>query len=129
MANPTASNNNETLTRIQDNIDELYNAIYKGNGVPSLLQQISDVKAQVKILENTISTQLNSIETSVNLKIESFEAVLEGKFEGISKQLNEEFAKRENNKINWWNHKTVVATTVITCAASIVTLILSKLFQ
>jgi coproporphyrinogen III oxidase-like Fe-S oxidoreductase len=100
------------VKRIQDEVDDLYKTIYKGNGSPSLVSQSLKMDNSLKSLQENLDTKIDGLENEMRLRIVEITNLLNEKFKNLEQQITYEFDHRKINKVGSWKFKVAVVSAV-----------------
>jgi predicted PurR-regulated permease PerM len=106
---------NNSSSKIQSDIENIYKTVYTGNGKPSLIAQITQ-----------IDTKISSLEKEMEIKFKHITDVVTEKFNNISNQITKEFEQKALNDTGMWNFKTALVTSLLAAVTSIFVIVLKE---
>ena len=110
------------IKEIYEKVNELERAIYKGNGKPALIVQISDLQHQLNSLDQNVNMRFDSIINTINAKFAHMNTLLSTYNAGVSEiddKISQHISDTETMNTNASNNKTAVIVAVIACIGSI----------
>lgn len=116
----------EQLKDIREDVNELYQTVYRGNGTPSLITQINKLEHRIDTLNQKLDSGFTSIDKEIDLKFKNITDVVNERFNLISYQITEEFAKKRSDSSNKWTFKTSTITAAIAGFCSILSVVVAK---
>lgn len=112
-------------------INELEHLIYKGNGKPALIVQISELQHQVATLSENFDSRFASLSETLNMKFANMNAILKGYNDNVSNvehELHEHINATEDYKAQTSNNKTAVIVAIIACIGAILSNVVAVSF-
>tara|TARA_R110002110_G_scaffold170694_2_gene372837 strand:+ start:306 stop:785 length:480 start_codon:yes stop_codon:yes gene_type:complete len=70
----------DALSDMKNEIDDLYQTVYKGNGTPSLVTRMVSAETKLQDLRDVIDEKISNLSEQNTLKFESLHEKLENKF-------------------------------------------------
>lgn len=124
------------LRKIRHEVDDLYETVYKGNGVPSLVTRANNMESKLSGLREIMNDKISHISSenalrfeSINQKIDSkftrLEGWIETKLSGVEVILHSLSADKKIDRSGGWQLKAALVTAAV-AVAGIVASILSK---
>lgn len=124
------------LRKIRHEVDDLYETVYKGNGVPSLVTRANNMESKLSGLREIMNDKISHISSenalrfeSINQKIDSkftrLEGWIETKISGVEVILHSLSADKKIDRSGGWQLKAALVTAAV-AVAGIVASILSK---
>ena len=83
------------LEILKSEVDDLYKTVYKGNGKPSLLTQVSATEGKLKGFRERFERDLSKHETYINDKLEAMSKETTLKFDSLHQKIENKFGKYE----------------------------------
>lgn len=120
-----------TIKDVCSRINELEHLIYKGNGKPALIVQISELQHQVATLSENFDSRFVSLSETLNMKFANMNAILKNyndNVNGVKQELQEHIDKTEDYKAQTSNNKTAVVVAVIACIGAILSNVIAVSF-
>lgn len=120
------------IKEIYDKVNELERAIYKGNGKPALIVQISDLQHQLNGLDQNVNMRFDSITNTINAKFAHMNTLLSTYNSSVSEiddKISQHISDTEAMNTNASNNKTAIIVAVIACIGSILASISTVLFS
>lgn len=120
-----------TIKDVCSRISELEQLIYKGNGKPALIVQISELQHQVATLSENFDSRFVSLSETLNMKFANMNAVLKGYNDNVNdvkQELEAHIDKTEDYKTQTSNNKTAVVVAVIACIGAILSNVIAVSF-
>ena len=68
------------LSKIRREVDDLYETVYKGNGVPSLVTRANNMESKLSGLREIMNDKINHISSENALRFESINDKIDSKF-------------------------------------------------
>lgn len=68
------------LRKIKNEVDDLYETVYKGNGKPSLVTRVNSIEGQLGGLRDTMEQKVEHLSTEYGLRFEQLHQKIENKF-------------------------------------------------
>lgn len=112
-------------------INELEQLIYKGNGKPALIVQISELQHQVATLSENFDSRFASLSETLNMKFANMNAILKNyddNVNNVKQELEDHIDKTEDYKAQVSNNKTAVIVAVIACIGAILSNVVAVSF-
>lgn len=111
------------LRKIKNEVDDLYETVYKGNGKPSLVTRVNSIEGQLSGLRDTMETKVEHLSTEYGLRFEQLhqkienkfgrlEGLMDSRFEGIDTLLNTLLETRKVKMTGSWQVKAAIITAV-----------------
>lgn len=124
------------LDTIKQEVDDLYETVYKGNGHPSLVTRVNSVEGQLRGLREQMDEKIEHLSREHTLKIDGIHQKLENKFGRLEGWIETKFngiehmmaRQREDNRIDRagsWQVKATVTAAAIAAVGGIITLFLN----
>lgn len=96
------------LSKIKNEVDDLYHTVYKGNGSPSLVTRVNGIENKLRGLRETLDDKITHIMAENNLRFDSIHQKMESKFGRLEGWIDTKFNSlekamglyRENIKID-----------------------------
>lgn len=115
------------LRKMKNEVDDLYETVYKGNGRPSLVTRVNSIEGELRGLRDTMEQKVEHLSTEYGLRFEQLhqkienkfgrlEGLMDSRFEGIDTLLNSLIDTRKAKITGSWQLKAAVITA---CAALI----------
>lgn len=124
------------LVRIKTEVDDLSKTVFKGNGKPAIITQLSDMQGKLKSHHEQINMRLEAVDEKmdglqreIELKFKNVTDVVTERFNNLAAQITGEFGRRQAETSSMWNFKTAVTTSVIAAIVSIATAVLHGLLS
>lgn len=124
-----SSSASATIKDLKDGLNSLYKTVYQGNGVPSIISQITKLNEKVSSLEESVDDKFSALNTEISLKFKNITDVVTEKFANLSDQIDKEFDKEKIVLDKKYSHRTALFTTIIASISSIVVLFLSEIVK
>lgn len=121
--------NHDSAAILRKNVDALYQAVYQGNGSPSIVTQIAKLNEQVESLEEKVNVKFKALENEMGLKFKNVTDVVTEKFSNLSEQINSEFIKEKTVLDKKWSHKTAIFTGILASLTSITVVVASEILR
>lgn len=116
------------LVRVKTEVDDLSKTVFKGNGKPAIITQLSDMQGRLKSHHEQINMRLEAVDEKmdglqreIELKFKNVTDVVTERFNNLAAQITGEFGRRQAETTSMWNFKTAVTTSVIAAVVSIAT--------
>ena len=124
------------LSKIRREVDDLYETVYKGNGVPSLVTRANNMESKLSGLREIMNDKINHISSenalrfeSINDKIDSkftrLEGWIETKLSSVEMILHSLSEAKKIDRTGGWQLKAALITATV-AIAGIVASVLSK---
>lgn len=121
------------LSKIKNEVDDLYNTVYKGNGSPSLVTRVNGLENKLRGLRETLDDKITHINTENELRFDSIHQKLESKFGRLEGWIDTKFKSlehavgvyRERDKIDRsgsWQLRAAVITAIAAIIGTILAL-------
>ena len=106
---------------LKTEVDDLYKTVYKGNGKPSLVTQVTGIDGKLKGLKESVDDKLESISRESSLKFENkfgkYEGYVDGKFHSLEALIKMSHTQNQTDRTGWWGMKAAMFTTIVTVIA------------
>tara|TARA_R110002110_G_scaffold35225_1_gene119188 strand:- start:30 stop:473 length:444 start_codon:yes stop_codon:yes gene_type:complete len=113
---------------LKTEVDDLYKTVYKGNGKPSLVTQVTGIDGKLKGLKESVDDKLESISRESSLKFDSlhqklenkfgkYEGYVDGKFHSLEALIKMSHTQNQTDRTGWWGMKAAMFTTIVTVIA------------
>lgn len=123
------------IRKLKNELDDLYETVYKGNGKPSLVTRVNSVEGKLSGLRDTMEDKLTHVTTEHTLRFEQLHQKLENKFgrlegwietkmEGIESLLTTVLDERKINKTGAWQLRAAVIGAIAGLIGIIITILL-----
>lgn len=122
------------LSKIRSEVDDLYETVYKGNGVPSLVTRANNMESKLSGLREIMNDKISHISTenalrfeSINQKIDSkftrLEGWIETKLSGVESILHSMSADKKIDRTGGWQLRAALITATVAVAGIVATLL------
>ena len=123
------------IRKLKNELDDLSETVYKGNGKPSLVTRVNSVEGKLSGLRDTMEDKLTHVTTEHTLRFEQLHQKLENKFgrlegwietkmEGIESLLTTVLDERKINKTGAWQLRAAVIGAIAGLIGIIITILL-----
>lgn len=85
------------LSKIKNEVDDLYHTVYKGNGSPSLVTRVNGIENKLRGLRETLDDKITHIMTENNLRFDSIHQKMESKFGRLEGWIDTKFNSLEKS--------------------------------
>lgn len=120
------------LRKIKNEVDDLYETVYKGNGKPSLVTRVNSIEGKLSGLRDTMEQKVEHLSTEYGLRFEQLhqkienkfgrlEGLMDSRFEGIDTLLNTLIDERKTKLAGSWQVKAAVITAITALIGAILT--------
>lgn len=114
---------------IREDIDSLTKRIFKGNGEPSLVTQVTRIETQMQAIDEKIEQKFQSFDTQMGLKFENITAIVGEKFNSISNTLVTELQNQKSKTHNKVLFRSAWVPAVIASITSIIVIFIAHLIK
>ena len=125
-----------SLDTIKQEVDDLYETVYKGNGHPSLVTRVNSVEGQLRGLRDQMDEKISHLSKEHTLKIDGLhqklenkfgrlEGWIETKFTGIEKMMTRHAEEKRIDRAGSWQVKATVTAAARAALGGMITLILN----
>jgi seryl-tRNA synthetase len=108
----------EELSKLKNDLENIYKTLYRGNGTPALVTQVVKLEEQIKSLDEKLENKFDHIT----------EVVTE-KFNHLADQIHKEFNSKDVILKNKWGFRTTLSTSIISSATAILVVILTHFIK
>ena len=126
----------DKLNTIKQEVDDLYETVYKGNGHPSLVTRVNSVEGQLRGLREQMDEKISHLSKEHALKIDSIHQKLENKFGRLEGWIETKFTSVENmmvrhaeekriDRAGSWQVKATVTAAALAAMGGVITLFLN----
>jgi hypothetical protein len=119
----------EFINDLRSDVNTLYKTVYQGNGVPSLVTQVSKLETRIDTLNQRIDTGFKSIDNEMQLKFKHITDVVNERFNLISYQISDEFAKKRTESASRWSFRTSTITAGIAGFCSVLSIFFAEFIK
>ena len=124
------------LKKIKNEVDDLYETVYKGNGKPSLVTRVNTLEGKLTGLREQMAERIEHLSTENSLKFDSLHQKIENKFDRLEGWMETKFTSmdemmkgmietRRIDRTGGWQLKAAV----ITAIAAVIGTAISLLFR
>jgi len=125
-----------SIKKLQEDVKEVYRAVYQGNGKPAIITQLSEITGKMKSQHEQIETKIlhvnekiDGLEREIELKFKNVTDVVTEKFNNMSVQITSEFGRKRAENTNMWNFRTAITTASLASFTSVFVLLLAELLK
>jgi predicted PurR-regulated permease PerM len=125
-----------SIKKLQEDVKEVYRAVYQGNGKPAIITQLSELTGKMKSQHEQIETKIlhvnekiDGLEREIELKFKNVTDVVTEKFNNMSVQITSEFGRKRAENTNMWNFRTAITTASLASFTSVFVLLLAELLK
>ena len=115
------------IRRLEQEVNDLYKTVYKGNGNPSLVSQTLTLDGSIKHLENTMEQRVENLEEEFKLRINDNTSLISEKFKHLELQISNEFEHRKIKTQGAWKMRVALISAVTALCTSFVPLLLQTI--
>lgn len=120
-----------TIKDVCNRVNELEHLIYKGNGKPALIVQISELQHQVTTLTENFNTRIATLNETLDMKFANMNAILKEYNENVSNvehELKAHIDTTEECKNQTASNRTAVIVAIIACIGAILSNVVAVSF-
>lgn len=124
------------LIRVKAEVEDLSKTVFKGNGKPAIITQLSDMQGKLKSHHEQINMRLEAVDEKmdglqreIELKFKNVTDVVTERFNNLAAQITGEFGRRQAETTSMWNFKTAITTSVIAAIVSIATAVFHSIIS
>ena len=125
------------LKKIKNEVDDLYETVYKGNGKPSLVTRVNSVEGKLHGLREAMEDKLEHVSTEHTLRFEQLHQKIENKFgrlegwietklSGIENIMETLVETRKVDRAGSWQMKASLIAALAAVTGAIITVILNN---
>jgi len=125
-----------SIKKLQEDVKEVYRAVYQGNRKPAIITQLSEITGKMKSQHEQIETKIlhvnekiDGLEREIELKFKNVTDVVTEKFNNMSVQITSEFGRKRAENTNMWNFRTAITTASLASFTSVFVLLLAELLK
>lgn len=122
----------QELRTIRNEVDDLYETVYKGNGQPSLVTRVNGVESKLRGLREQMDEKISHLAREHNLRFDSIHQKLESKFGRLEGWIETKFENMEGmmktmverqriDRTGGWQFKAALLTAAAAIIATILT--------
>jgi uncharacterized protein (UPF0335 family) len=123
------------LKKIKNEVDDLYETVYKGNGKPSLVTRVNTLEGKLTGLREQMAERIEHLSTENSLKFDSLHQKIENKFGRLEGWMETKFTSMDEmlrgmietgkvDRAGGWQLKAAIVTAIAAIVGTAVTLLL-----
>ena len=123
------------LKKIKNEVDDLYETVYKGNGKPSLVTRVNTVEGKLTGLREQMAERIEHLSTENSLKFDSLHQKIENKFGRLEGWMETKFSTmdeilkgmietRKVDRAGGWQLKAAIVTAIAAVIGAAVSLLI-----
>lgn len=127
----TSDKYESAIKEIYAKVNEIERVIFKGNGSPSLIVQITNLQNQINTLDENVDVRFQSLLDTINAKFAHMNTNLttyNNNIAEVNDKLTQHISDSEDAKNNNATNKTAIIVACIACVGSILTSVATVLF-
>jgi hypothetical protein len=122
------------LKKIKNEVDDLYETVYKGNGKPSLVTRVNTLEGKLTGLREQMAERIEHLSTENSLKFDSLHQKIENKFDRLEGWMETKFTSmdemmkgmietRRIDRTGGWQLKAAVITAIAAVIGTVISLV------
>ena len=122
------------LKKIKNEVDDLYETVYKGNGKPSLVTRVNTLEGKLTGLREQMAERIEHLSTENSLKCDSLHQKIENKFDRLEGWMETKFTSmdemmkgmietRRVDRTGGWQLKAAVITAIAAGIGTVISLV------
>lgn len=123
------------LKKIKNEVDDLYETVYKGNGKPSLVTRVNTLEGKLTGLREQMAERIEHLSTENSLKFDSLHQKIENKFARLEGWMETKFTymdemmkgmieTRKVDRAGGWQLKAAVVTAIAAIIGTAISLLI-----
>jgi predicted nucleic acid-binding Zn-ribbon protein len=99
-----------TIKKLQDEVQQVYKAIYQGNGKPSIVTQLSNLEGKLKSHHETLESQIENLEGEIKARTGDLVNFVNDKVKNLDNNFDDKLVNLEKEMELKFKHVTEVVT-------------------